>query len=563
MAIYSYFFNSILKNGEYDRPYNSEDMTSYLDMIVGNGVFPTPSTQLQVSAGGGMTVNVAAGQGWINGHKLINTAVLPLTISGSDVILNRIDRVIFYVDHGTRAMGIEVLKGTPAANAVAPALTRTSQRYEMCLAQITVNKQVTSITNAMIADTRGNSSLCGYVRGLIDQIEADTLFQQWDAEFNEWFGEIKDEVSTSTLLRKFEGNYTTKTVNEKTFNVKNYVSNYANALDILEVRINGLTLTTNEYTRNGDVVTLVTPIAETGTPISFAVYKSVDGSDAETVIDEVAEMQTIVNTLETGMYIATGDNDLTKLSRIVNTFLDGASDYRQLKIDVYGDLDCTTPASVTTSSNTANWFSFYSTNESIRRVILDFAHASRIVVDCSAYSSARLFDTTNRNIEIRNVQAVMNSCNNANLFTATSNPTVHDSAFWMTGTGNGATVGAYQGTFINCRFSATNTTGTAYCISGNGNVVRLENCELIAYNAAASTGVESVAVHVQADQTENVLIMTNCSCPIRSRSSYKQDNTVKVNRGYYCLTGNMLGMAALLYNTGEGMTEIGTMIVSK
>jgi hypothetical protein len=38
---------------------------------------------------------------------------------------------------------------------------------------------------------------------------------------------------------------------------------------------------------------------------------------------------------------------------------------------------------------------------------------------------------------------------------------------------------------------------------------------------------------------------------------------VKINSGFYCLAGNMLGMAALKYNTGDGMTETGTMIVSK
>ena len=72
------FFNAIESGGVYDRIYNAEDVTSYLDKIVGNGVFPTPSTQLKVTAGTGLQVTVAAGQGWIDGHKLINTAALSI-----------------------------------------------------------------------------------------------------------------------------------------------------------------------------------------------------------------------------------------------------------------------------------------------------------------------------------------------------------------------------------------------------------------------------------------------------------------------------------------------------
>ena len=65
MAVNSYFFNAVLNDGVYDRIYNAEDVTSYLANIVGNGVFPNPSTQLQVRAGTGMQVIVGAGSGWI------------------------------------------------------------------------------------------------------------------------------------------------------------------------------------------------------------------------------------------------------------------------------------------------------------------------------------------------------------------------------------------------------------------------------------------------------------------------------------------------------------------
>ena len=555
MAINGYFFNAVLNNGVYDRIYNSEDVTSYLDKIVGNGVFPTPATQLQVSAtGNNMSVTVQAGQGWIDGHKMINTAALTLDIAASDVLLNRIDAVIFYVDYTQRAMGIEVKQGTPAATAVAPTMTRNDSRYEMCLAQVAVAKQTTTITNSMITDTRGNASVCGYVAGLIQQVDAAGLWQQWDDEFSDWFDQVKNTLATTTLLQKLEQVFTT-TGTLSSFNVADYIPSYKYSIDILEIYVNGLRLDDNEYSTYQNTVTLAAPITHAGTEVSLVVYKSIDGSDAETIVTQVQEMQAVVDTLETGVYIATGENDNAKLSQVVQTFLNGGNDYRQLELDVYGDLACTTP--VATVSGTQYWFNFWAA-KSTRRVKLNFAHASRIIVDCTGISKAVLISAADT--EIANLQAVMNNCTAATMIENDS--TCTDCAFWLNGSGAGDLVGAYQGTFTNCRFSVTNATGKAYGFSGNGNTLLLNNCEVLAYNNSNASN-ESVAVQVQGNMTNNVLIMTNCTCPIKARNGYKQSNTVKINSGFYCLTGNMLGAAAAKYSTGDGKTETGTMIVSK
>lgn len=276
MAIEGYFFNAIENEGTYDRIYNAEDFTSYLNQIVGNGVFPNPSTQLQVRASSGMNVIVGAGSGWINGHKIVNTADLTLTVTASDVLLNRIDRVIFYVDMDAREMGIEVKAGTLAATPVAPALVRNNSRYEMCLAQITVNKQITAITAAMITDTRGNSNLCGYVQGLIQQVDTSTLWTQQQEQFDDWFDGVQSQFEAGKLFKKLEGIYTTTQANEASFNVLDYVPSYAFAYDILELFINGFHLNSNEFTLSNNTVTLETPIEEAGAVIDFVVYKSVD-----------------------------------------------------------------------------------------------------------------------------------------------------------------------------------------------------------------------------------------------------------------------------------------------
>lgn len=276
MAVNSYFFNAVLNEGVYDRLYNAEDITSYLNLLVGNGVFPNPSTQLQVRASSGMNIIVGAGSGWINGHKMVNTADLTLTVTASDVILNRIDAVIFYVDLFTRTMGIEMKNGTAASSPVAPAMTRTNNRYEMCLAQISVPKQATSITAAQITDTRANSDLCGIVQGLIQQIDTTTLWEQQQAQFNDWMASVQSQFDQFKQFSKLEGIYTTQTANESSFNVKTLIPSYAFAYDILEIYINGIHLTGNEYTLSNNVVTLETPIEKAGSVVDFVVYHMVN-----------------------------------------------------------------------------------------------------------------------------------------------------------------------------------------------------------------------------------------------------------------------------------------------
>lgn len=276
MAIQSYFFNAILNDGTYDRIYNAEDVTSYLDLLVGNGVFPNPSTMLQVRAGSGMNVIVGAGAGWINGHKLINTSDLTLTLDASDVLLNRIDLIIFYVDFNLRTMGIEIKKGTLAASPVAPTLQRDTSRYEMCLAQIKVDKQITAITGTMITDTRGNSNLCGYVQGLIQQADTTTLFESWQNGFETWFEGIQDQFEQGKVFKRLEGQVTTTEANQAVFTVTDYIPDYAFAYDTLDVYINGLHLNGNEYTLSNAEVTLLTPIQKAGAVVTFVVYKSVD-----------------------------------------------------------------------------------------------------------------------------------------------------------------------------------------------------------------------------------------------------------------------------------------------
>ena len=251
MSIKGLFFDAIKVNDEYDRIYDSEDFASYLDEMVGNGVFPTPSTNLQVKADSGMRIIVQAGQGWINGHKMVNTADMVFTLDAANALLDRYDRVVFYCDWTLREMGIAVLTGTPAANPTVPAITRTASRYEMSLAVIRVPKQIDTITNAYIEDTRADSTVCGWVAGLIQQVDTSTLFQQWQTAYATYYAQILQDVNdfmetltqelkVNTYLVEFRKSVSGNYPNEN-LDIPLDMTNYTfDATDVLFVFINGL-----------------------------------------------------------------------------------------------------------------------------------------------------------------------------------------------------------------------------------------------------------------------------------------------------------------------------------
>lgn len=256
--IKSYFFNAEkLGDGSYDRTYNAESFSDWLKLIVGNGVFSNPSTNLQVEARTGFNIVVNSGSGWIDGHKMDNTIYYPLTLDGSDVLYDRIDRVIFFLDNSARTMGIEILKGELSDFPQPPALTRDDERMEYALADILVAHQVTEITQADITDVRADTSVCGWVTGLIEQVDTETLFIQWQTAYENAFAELQDwEAAEQAAFEEFIQHLT------EDLKVDTYIQDYIkrvsltaggstaiildmigytyNANDIIDVFINGL-----------------------------------------------------------------------------------------------------------------------------------------------------------------------------------------------------------------------------------------------------------------------------------------------------------------------------------
>ena len=163
MAVTYFPFNSIVTDGVPDRPANAESLAAYMAGFFSNGVLMQNDTALQVEAYSGMSIQIHAGAGHINGKAIINDAAEIITLATANANLGRIDRVVFRLDEVNRLMEFDVLTGTPASSPTAPALTQGADVYEMCLAEIRVPAGATSIAEGYITDTRADGKLCGIV----------------------------------------------------------------------------------------------------------------------------------------------------------------------------------------------------------------------------------------------------------------------------------------------------------------------------------------------------------------------------------------------------------------
>lgn len=208
MAFTCGFFNS--ENG--DRKYNAEQMSAIFDGIIADGVFTTIGDHMAVSAGTGMQVLVGTGKAWFDHTWNVNDAAYPLAIAASDVTLSRIDAIVLETNHSdsVRLNKLRVVQGTVASSPVKPTLTNSEKVHQHPLAWVTVAPGMTQIAASAIENAVGTSA-CPFVTGIIATTAIDDLFNQWNGEFDEWFDNLKAQLSdnvVANLQRQIDVNKT-------------------------------------------------------------------------------------------------------------------------------------------------------------------------------------------------------------------------------------------------------------------------------------------------------------------------------------------------------------------
>ena len=296
MAITSGFFNSV----NHDRTYNAEQMTLYFEGLISNGIYESVGDKFQVTAGEGMTVTVGTGRAMIKSRWVKNDAPVTLTIDPASATLNRYDAIFLRYNATTREIGLVLVKGeeTPGIPNQ-PHYIRNNDIYDLELACIRVMKNTTAITQDMIVDFR-MSALCGYVTGLINQVDTSTLYDQWQTayeryytettaafnaylatkaeEYEEWFASLTQDLRVDTTLKTY---FNTVNVSGTTTEISIGIEEYDSNSDMIFVFANGVYLTgVTDYlvTGTGLAAKILLTKALTGSnSVTFEVIKSVIG----------------------------------------------------------------------------------------------------------------------------------------------------------------------------------------------------------------------------------------------------------------------------------------------
>ena len=541
MAQKSGFFNAKLTAGVYDRTYNADDYCDNLAVIISSGVLRSANDDLKVTASG-LNLSVNAGRAWIRGHYYWNEAPYSLPAVTTPTGGSRIDRVILRFDKSVtvRAITLQYLQGTASTSPVAPALTRTDTIYDLCLAEITVSANASSVS---VVDTRADTDLCGWVYSVSGD---GSFFTSLDNEFDTWFAATKDEVASVTLFKRYKWQTALASASSSvTFNIPQYDPETC----FIEVFVNGFLEDT--YSQSGSVITFGSTLIA-GTEIVVFAYKSIDGTGIMSVSDEITQLQNQFATLD-GVskftYKATGQDDNISLSEIAqaiyagsytpsqvtaganafltalggNTWLASLYDGSQVTIEVVGKLHAATPAYGSgTSQSRYRYFNLGVVSAASKRIIFDFAKAETIQIAPAANTQNIIFYGTDLDIRNASVDVETDGASASVQMLAGSNVgriNAENCRFDVLCSGDGKI--AEAGTLLNCDCRIRSEAGHAllYCPKSNY-LIRVIGGTHLAY--AIVSGKTAAVFYTYGTETNAVIMAQNINCPTVAVSGFWQ-----------------------------------------
>lgn len=543
MAQSSGFFNALEAGGVYDRLYNADDYSSNMGAIISTGVRRSGDNDLRVTASG-LTITVAVGRAWIEGRWYYNDTALELeTVTPPVGSLSRVDGVYLQLNSNVNGRTIQLVykQGTASSTPTAPACTREGGVYEIMLASITVAPNATTVT---VTDTRADATVCGWVTSPIGY---DEYFENLDAEFNEWFTETKDTLSSVTLFKQYVWTTTlTASTTVVIFNIPQYDST---ATDIIQVYTNGLLeIEGTDYTLNGSTITFA-KAKTSGTEIAVLCYKSIDGTGLGSVSDEITALQNQVAALggmEEYYYFCNGSTDNVQISTLVQNFLKGGEqDNRKMKLHICGTFGATAAATGSgTPAANFRWFNFSAgaSSTSNRRVTLDFYNCSPVNIQPPSGKFNTIFYGDDFTIE--GLTLVVGSASYSSLHVIG----VDGGFFYKFVDCNISVTGAWSGGTMywmntgECKDSKIVminylSNAAVFNLTNNRDFMRIYGGFYYAY-----TGIDtgySAGIYTAPNLTSAAVTAVSAAFPSTAKPSLYQTNAGRINSGYVSLFGTI------------------------
>ena len=197
MAEPRYFpFDGVEENGVYDRAYLSADFADYFKKFIANGVYNGYKNSLQVfSLNENMVLTIKSGAACIEGRGYEQDEDVIIQLEAANANFARYDLIVCQLDYLNRLIKVAAKTGTPTSSPVKPVVQRDSDIYEIALAEVYVSSGATKITQANITDKRPDSSVCGWVHGVIDQVDTSDLYAQYEDYWNMVKAQIDSDMS--------------------------------------------------------------------------------------------------------------------------------------------------------------------------------------------------------------------------------------------------------------------------------------------------------------------------------------------------------------------------------
>lgn len=191
MAERSGFFNAQqLSDGSYDRTYNASDFADFFASFIKSGVYADPINQLKVVQKSGLTVTVKAGKAFIDGYYYELDEDKDITFSANATSYLITNAIALTLDKTERKISIKKKEQMSIDKPI-----NTGTIHELILCTIKLSPATSIITDSIIVDRRPDDNYCGFVAGLIEQINFGELFSQMESQFNDWFNDIKGKLS--------------------------------------------------------------------------------------------------------------------------------------------------------------------------------------------------------------------------------------------------------------------------------------------------------------------------------------------------------------------------------